>query len=324
MYAPIRPIAWVAGAEMTTEPQRSQYLEAMGFTAWVSRYRLPNAAPTQACEWLEPDTVPVQPPAQRLHALLDSTERAPPSPATQEPAPASSTLASSSPGRHGSNQARRARAMLAAEGIAVEPDTDGTNDLATASVSDSTPSGGQASAPLPSKKTAVVSLRFTLQIAALDGRWLILLPSHREPDATEQRLLANLLQAARIVPGAAPVFQTFRWPMMEGQPVEEPLDEARDGLRAFVEGRRQRGWRPEWLLVFGQDETLAPILELNDDHCRLLGIPGWQGPSLQELLQSAAAKRELWPHLCSWQDAWHCAVDGEVELAAPSNDDSAC
>ncbi|SDM06792.1 hypothetical protein SAMN05661010_03244 [Modicisalibacter muralis] len=295
---------------MTTEPQRSQYLEAMGFTAWVSRYRLPNAAPTQACEWLVPESVPAQPPAQRLHALLDDAE--PASTSAREPSDRSLPSA-----RHGASQAgrARARALLAAEGIAGEPDSEG--------VADSTPTAeqalaSQASAALPAEKTAAVSLRFTLQIAALDGRWLILLPDHREPDTGALRLLGNLLQAARIVPGDAPAFQVFRWPMMEGQPVEAPLDEARDGLRAFVEGRRQRGWRPERLLVFGEDETLAPILELDNGHCRLLGIPGWQGPSLQELSQSATAKRELWPHLHGWRDAWHRTEDGEGDDDDPA------
>lgn len=307
MRAPIRPTAWVVGAEMTTEPQRSQYLEAMGFTAWVSRYRLPNAAPTPACEWLEPAVVPVQPPAQRLHALLDTVERSSSPPAAQEPA-----SPSPAPGRHGTSQAKQARALLTGEGIVVGPVSD--SDSSATVIADPTPAAGSAPSPTPA-----VSLRFTLQIAALDGRWLILLPSHREPDTTLQRLLANLLQAARIVPGAAPDFQTFRWPMMEGQPIEAPLDEARDGLRAFVEGRRQRGWRPERLLVFGEDETLAPILELDDGRCRLLGIPGWQGPSLQELSQSAVAKRELWSQLCSWQDDWRRAVDGEH---TPGDDDA--
>lgn len=310
MHAPSRPTAWAVGAEMTTELRRSQYLDAMGFTAWVSRYRLPNAAPTQACEWLEPEVVPTQPPAQRLHALLDDAETLPASPVVREPTPANS-----SPGKHGSSQAKRARSLLAAEGIAVEPETDVVSD-AVAAVG-STPLAEREIATAP-----VVSLRFTLQIAALDGRWLVLLPSHREPDSTALRLLANLLQAARIVPGAAPSFQTFRWPMMEGQPVEAPLDEARDGLRAFVEGRRRRGWRPERLLVFGQDETLAPILELDDGHCRLLGIPGWQGPSLQELSQSATAKRDLWSPLTDWQNAWHRAADGEIEPAASGDDDA--
>lgn len=281
---------------MLTEPQRSQYLEAMGFTAWVGRYRLPNAAPTQACEWLEPEIEPAQPPAQRLHALLDDAERSPASPAQPSPMPA----ATQSPARQGTNQAKRARSLLAAEGIAVESDTD--SQPAPASVA-TTPSA------------AAVSLRFTVQIAALDGRWLVVLPSDREPDATAQRLLSNLLQAARIVPGADAVFQTFRWPMMEGQPVEAPLDEARDGLRAFVEGRKQRGWRPERLLVFGQDETLSPILALDNGHCRLLDIPGWQGPSLEELAQSAAAKRELWPHLQEWQDAWPVTAGGDNDIA---------
>jgi hypothetical protein len=30
---------------------RRQYLDAMGITAFASRYRLPNALATPACEW---------------------------------------------------------------------------------------------------------------------------------------------------------------------------------------------------------------------------------------------------------------------------------
>ncbi|HET8791227.1 MAG TPA: hypothetical protein VFM75_08455, partial [Modicisalibacter sp.] len=153
-HAPIRPIAWVVGVEMTTEPQRSQYLEAMGFTAWVSRYRLPNAAPTPACEWLEPDVVPTQPPAQRLHALLDAAEYASPSSTTREPAPASQAPASFLPGRQGAGQPKRARALLAVEGIVAEPDTNDASDAAV--VSDSAPIMERDAASAPA-----VSLRFT-------------------------------------------------------------------------------------------------------------------------------------------------------------------
>lgn len=274
---------------MVVEPQRSQYLEAMGLTAWVGRYRLPNAAPTPQCEWHVPEAAPEQPPAQRLHALLDDAERAPSPTAAHTPAASGPET----------SQSKRARALLEQGDSASEPDV----------------AAAPASAAEPPRVAAPVeraaALRFTLQVAALDGRWLILLPDGHEPDATAQRLLASLLHAAGIVPGAAPAFQAFNWPMMEGLPVEAPLDEARDGLRAFVEGRRKRGWRPERLLMFGDSDVLAPVLELEAGQCRLLGIAGWQGPSLRELAHSAAAKRALWSALAEWREAWHCAADGD-------------
>ncbi|MBE0490489.1 MAG: hypothetical protein IBX53_15590, partial [Halomonas sp.] len=63
---------------MITEPQRLQYLEAMGLTAWVARYALPNARPTPACEWELPEAPPAEAPGDRLHALLDEASEVPP------------------------------------------------------------------------------------------------------------------------------------------------------------------------------------------------------------------------------------------------------
>lgn len=47
---------------MTPEPQRLQYLEAMGVTAWVARYQLPNARPSETCEWELPEPGDTSPP----------------------------------------------------------------------------------------------------------------------------------------------------------------------------------------------------------------------------------------------------------------------
>ncbi|SHE65682.1 hypothetical protein SAMN02745148_00911 [Modicisalibacter ilicicola DSM 19980] len=277
---------------MIGEPQRSQYLDAMGLTAWVSRYRLPNAAPTRECEWLEPEEAPNRPPGERLQELLGEPREPPASPATSSPA---------TPSRH----ARRARALLGDEPEVAAPEA--------RAPAEGEPSG--VPVPAETKTTPRDSLRFSLQIAALDGRWLVMLPAGQAPTPEARRLLANLLQAARIEPGGAPDFQAFDWPMMEGLPVEAPLEEARDGLRAFVDGRRRRGWRPERLMLFGQHDTLAPVLDLQDGHCRLLDIPGWQGPSLGTLARSAEAKRELWPWLLEWRHAWHQAAGGEGDDA---------
>ncbi len=55
---------------MTPEVTRRHYLDAMGITGWAARYQLPNALPTEVCEW---DDTPeaATPPRERLQALLD-------------------------------------------------------------------------------------------------------------------------------------------------------------------------------------------------------------------------------------------------------------
>nr|WP_145924117.1 hypothetical protein [Halomonas elongata] len=83
---------------MTTEPHRLQYLEAMGLTAWVARYRLPNARPTEACEW-EPEPAGEagsRAPGERLHALLDDAAEAS---STSAPSNESTTRPSAGQGR---------------------------------------------------------------------------------------------------------------------------------------------------------------------------------------------------------------------------------
>ncbi|APX91819.1 hypothetical protein BWR19_02040 [Halomonas sp. 1513] len=264
---------------MTSEPQRLQYLSAMGVTAWVARYRLPNALETPACEWPEPEVPAAPAPSQRLHALLDEPPGAPEAPT---PTPAK-------PARRG-----KARAML---GVDVSQEAPEPADRAE-------------SAPAPSAAGARQALRFSLQITALEGRWLVLLPQAAAPDATAQRLLGNLLQAAGIHLAEPPVFQAFQWPMMEELPVEAPLDEARDGLRAFIDGRRRGGWRAERVLMFGEAPALAEVLAIEAGRCGLLQLPAWQGPALDELSRDADAKRALLPLLGEWRLAWQSAADG--------------
>ncbi|MDZ7854290.1 MAG: hypothetical protein U5L98_17075 [Halomonas sp.] len=264
---------------MTPEPQRLQYLEAMGLTAWVSRYRLPNALATPACEWEAAALVAEgrRAPGERLHALLDEAaeaQTAAPRPAPAEPEP-----------RH-RPAAGKARALL--------------GDLVLPDEQDATL---EAQRPGPERHGGE-ALRFTLQVACLDGRWLILLPGEVPPGSVELRLLRHLLQAAGVVPEQMPAFEAFRWPQVEGLPVEAPLEEAREGLQAFLAGRQRRGWVPERLLVFGEDKTLDELLTLADGHCPLLALPAWQGPALGELAGSAEAKRALWPRIAGWGDAW--------------------
>lgn len=268
---------------MTTEPQRLQYLEAMGLTAWVARYRLPHARPTEACEWELPERPAASPPGARLHALLDEAEEAARQPALP---PAAEPPRAASP--------KRARQLL---GIAPgDKETDAKPH----------PEREQA---VSRGKSAQEPLRFTLQVACLAGRWLVVVPGPVTPDASQGQLLNNLFQAAGLEPPLA--FETFRWPPMENLPAEAPLEEAREGLQAFVEGTHRRGWALERVLVFGQDDTLDRILGTRQGTFDLLGLPGWQGPALAELVQSAAAKRALWPTLLEWRRIWSARDDGD-------------
>ncbi|WP_163558142.1 hypothetical protein [Halomonas sp. NO4] len=266
---------------MTTEPQRLQYLEAMGLTAWVPRYRLPNARQSAACEWAPSSPEPSAPPTVRLHALLDEAERAAqqrPATPPQESEPASPAAAA--PGR--------ARQLL-------EPARDASEVASPASGS-----VGDAVVEASSEP-----LRFSVQVACLDGRWLVLLPGARPPGAVELRLLANLFRAAGISLGQAPDFQAFDWPLEKGLPVASPEEEAKAGLQAFIEGAGRRGWAPERVLLFGRDDTLERLLGVTDERCTLLDLPGWRGPALDELAGSAEAKRALWPRLAGWRAAWY-------------------
>ena len=143
---------------MTPEPQRLQYLEAMGLTAWASRYRLPNALPTPACEWetASPEAEGRRAPGERLHALLDEAAEAQvaaPRPAPAEPEP-----------RHRLSSGK-ARALL--------------GDLVPAEAKEAE---HEAPRPGPVQQRGE-ALRFTLQVACLDGRWLVLLPGKAPPAA---------------------------------------------------------------------------------------------------------------------------------------------
>ena len=264
---------------MTTEPQRLQYLEAMGLTAWVARYALPNARPTPACDWELPEPPPAEAPGERLHALLDEAREAPPPrPAEAEPPRAAR------PPRLG-----MARALL---GEAPAEETAATPA-----------SAAEAEPQVPGE-----ALRFAFQVACLEGRWLLILAGERAPGPVELKLLANLLRAAGIA-APLPVFQSFRWPLQAGLPVNEPLEEAREGLQAFIAGARRRGWVPERLLLFGREPVLDEVLGLEGERCPLLALSAWQGPALDELAESAEAKRALLPRLLDLGEAWREAAE---------------
>lgn len=269
---------------MSRDPGRLQYLEAMGLTTWVARYRLPNAMPTPACEWDVPTpTTGEEAPGQRLHALLDA-------PTSREPEPRMPERSQRPAGP------RKARALL--------------GEQVPSPVEEVQPTSASRAGERPAE-----SLRFTLQVACLAGRWLFLLPREASVEQYHRELLANLLQAAGVPAGDFPDFESLRWPPVEGVPVDAPLEEARQGLQAFIEGRRRRGWSPRRLLVFGHDDVLTSLLTLEGERSTLLDLPAWQGPGLDELAGSADAKRALWPRIQAWQRDWESSE--EEGRAAP-------
>lgn len=268
----------------------------MGITAWAAKYQLPNALPTEACEWEE--STPAQtPPRERLQALLDDApaprrQAAPPQ--TPDPQAPGETIASPS----------AVRALLSQDKQQSKPDQ---SKSAVATPEVATSSGSAAPAQ---------PLKFELSCVCLEGRWLVLKAGSMSP--LEQQLLANLLQAAGIQRGAFPEISHFTWPQMANAfAVEDPLDEAREGLAAFIAGSASRqGWRLERLLWWGeldaepdtesgaQQAPLSRILNVADGQSQTLSLPLWQGPALGSLLDGSHSKRDLWPALQTLGQLW--------------------
>lgn len=265
---------------MTPEVVRRHYLEAMGITAWASRYQLPNARPTEACEWDDTPAVPT-PPRERLQALLDDA----PAPRAPEQAPPATDEVPASPSA--------VRALLGDSPSA-------TSKPAEAPV-EPTPSEAQ---------VAKEPLQFGVSCVCIGGRWLSVHAG--EINASEQRLLANICQAVGLAGGSLPEVMFFKWPPMANafEP-EDPLEEAREGVNAFISGAASRQqWRLERILWWGADATdpdstsLAKVLDVDNQQSRTLELPVWQAPSLATLLHSADAKRNLWPALHALAQHW--------------------
>ncbi len=247
----------------------------MGITAFASRYRLPNALVTQACEW---DEAPPRPesPGKRLHALLDDAQQAEASRRAAAPAPAANPASLKAL----LNEERPAQPKAPAE----------------------TPSKAPASPPTP--------LRFTLSCVCLGGRWLSL--HEGEPGDAARRLLSNICRAVGIDAASLSAWHTLSWPPLVGGPAPEaPLEEAREGVNAFIDGAASRnGWKPSRALWWSGDDAspLARVLAPEEARGRTvsqaLSLPLWQGPALDTLLADGAAKRDLWPSLAALSARW--------------------
>lgn len=291
---------------MLSERQRRQYLEAMGISVWVARRPIPHAleAPLPPVEEAPRQAPPDH--GQRLHALLDDIESAPAAPAAEPPVAqnAAGAAAPSAPARRPGASRRSARALL-------EPSAEPSE------VVEPGPHEAPADTPAPREAANGEPLRFTIQVAALEGRWLLLLAREGGVELHERKLLEAVLAAADIHSSKALSFEPFGWPMMEGLPTVDALDEARQGFRAFLAGRHARGWQPERILLFGRLPVLEEVLDVDRNSSRLLSLPFWQGPAL-EALSTFEGRRELWRLMAPWRQWWHWSEDaGECNEGSP-------
>ncbi|WP_083000940.1 hypothetical protein [Halomonas sp. GT] len=280
---------------MTPDIIRRQYLDAMGITAWASKYQLPNARPTEACEW--EDAPAVTPPRERLHALLDDAPT--PRPRNQSPKDDSVPVAT---GTASSSAPAAVRALLGQPPVSASKPAD-------APVTSAQEGSTQEKAPV----SKVEPLTFSLSCMCVGGRWLSLHEGEITP--IEQQLLANMLRAAGVLNGEMPAVTYFKWPPMANTfTPEEPLEEAQDGVAAFIAGAAGRqGWQLERLLWWGADEQpddspLARVMAVSQQRSQTLSLPVWQAPALKTLVEQASAKRKLWPALVSLGQQWRAEV----------------
>ncbi|MGY4876904.1 hypothetical protein ACLUEY_03350 [Vreelandella aquamarina] len=280
---------------MNAEVIRRQYLDAMGISTWASRYQLPHALETPVCEWedVKPES---STPSQRLHALLDDAQQA--EAKRQVPQPSEPAMASPPAATSESSSPQALRSLLG----------DKTREAPAPKVSIPSSSDLAPSPPVPEENTITESatdpvkreaLVFTLSCCCIDDRWLTLLPG--QPDSVEKRLLDNMLY---VITGRKSVLSdtfTFRWPPLANGPMpDNPLEEARDGIHAFLNGAaRRNGWQLERVLWWGkaQESPFDDLLNIHNGHSQTLGMPVWQGDALPVLCQSADAKRALLPAL---------------------------
>ncbi|WP_110602140.1 hypothetical protein [Salinicola lusitanus] len=285
---------------MIGDPQRLQYLEAMGISTWASRYRFVNAKPTEQVEW-EAAAEPEKPaPGQRLQALLETPAR---------PVERDRPAADASPTQQTAAPLSRARALLGEDAPRVEsppssPDRTADSDAA---VSSAPTVSGTGQAPVDVAEDAAPAaepLRFTLSLSVIGERWWLLLPGERPISAAGQALLGQMLQSASMPAGGAPLSR-LTWPLMDLQ-ATDPADEAREGILVFCAGQaRRHGMRIDGAIAVG-DEVWSSLLSDSGDEgdwaCHRLPHP-------DDLLSSANAKRECWSLLQAAGSAWRQGLD---------------
>lgn len=299
---------------MIADPQRLQYLEAMGIATWVSRYRFTNALPTPQSEWQEPERREKQAPGERLHALLERSEtHAEPRRQSADEAPARPDVARDRPagetdagggsvndepvGNGRATPAAQARALLEGETRTQEGRGERSTDLPATK-------GGEASeASVAVSSTGTTEagppLRFSLTLAVLDSRWWLFLPGERELSSADQALLQQMLGAAGL-PGRWQSLGNLRWPLME-TPSTDPQGEAREGIEVFCAGQaRRNGLTIDGAIVVGE-EAWAPLV------VEALEARRWPHPDT--LTGSARVKRDSWALLGATGKQWRESVE---------------
>ncbi|KAA0019829.1 hypothetical protein F0A16_05795 [Salinicola corii] len=280
---------------MIGDPQRLQYLEAMGIASWTSRYRFVNAKPTAQVEW-EAAPEPEEPaPGQRLQALLETPARPVERNRVADESSAQETAAPLS----------RARALLGgdtARAVSPRPSPDRTAGSDAAAVSPASKASGpeQALADVAKEAApAVDPLRFTLSLSVIGERWWLMLPGERLISAAGQTLLGQMLKSVGMPAGGAPL-SSLTWPLMD-MPASDPIDEAREGIQVFCAGQaRRHGMNVDGAIVVG-DEVWSSLLS---DPANEFEWACHHLPHPDDLLASANAKRECWPLLQAAGSAW--------------------
>ncbi|WP_110667088.1 hypothetical protein [Salinicola halophilus] len=284
---------------MTADPQRLQYLEAMGVPAWVSRYRFTNAKATEQSEWVEPAKREKPAPGERLHALLDRTEpveetrrRSDASDATSTDQASASESTGAATAPHG-ERTGRARALLGAEiGL----------DESRKPVEEAPATPAPTDEPATDAGVAAEPLRFSLHLAVLDGRWWLLLPGERALSKAGEALLQQMLAAAGM-PARWQSLAHLRWPLMP-TPTTDPEGEAREGIEVFCAGQaRRNGLTIDGAIVVGDESWTALVGAASASTT----FHRWPHPD--DLLGSVSAKRDSWVQLGAAGKRWRTTSD---------------
>ncbi|WP_251976987.1 hypothetical protein [Salinicola avicenniae] len=279
---------------MTPDPQRLQYLEAMGIAAWTSRYRFVNARATEQGEW-QPAGRPAQAaPGERLHALLEDAQRAPAAPPAEAVASAdpSPTETKGPTGSESVPATSRVRALLGDQTPETSPATAAADD----------------SEIVEAREPEVLAdpLRFSLSLGVIGERWWLMLPGERALSPQDEALLCQLLQAAGLPPRWRAV-ATLDWPLMATR-VADPAGEAREGIQVFCAGQAQRnGLSIDGAIVVEGDAAWQALLERDygsSESVAELDFATFRWPHPADLRLSAAAKRAAWQRLQSASAAW--------------------
>ncbi|GHB19629.1 hypothetical protein [Salinicola rhizosphaerae] len=279
---------------MTPDPQRLQYLEAMGITAWTSRYRFVNARESERSEWQLPEAPKKAAPGERLHALLET------------PADAAGRSAGHAAGEAPTPDASPSEAPASSRARALLGEPPATAKAPPSALENAEAETGENDVFAPALERRD-PLRFRLSLAILAERWWLILPGERPLSSAGEALLNQQLAAAGL-PVEWRILSTFSWPLMD-VPTTDPEAEAREGIEVFCAGQAQRNaLQVDGAIVVGADGAWAGLLPEAPADGESMSWQHWPHPD--DLLGSADAKRDCWPLLRRAGDHWRLAGDG--------------